>query len=103
MTDFGPIISSVPSAPVKHVGRNKRASLRAGGMTEREDSHWQPVSEWDAGLKMMQEWKLGAEGKASVCKGIWEKGVGHRPAIKEEVRTLQTLKSDECKPIAFRS
>jgi len=39
------------------------------------------VSEWDTGLELMQEWKFGAEGKASVCKGIWWKWIGKRPAI----------------------
>jgi hypothetical protein len=31
---------------------------------------------------MMQEWKFGVEGKASVCKGIWWEWIGKRPAIK---------------------
>jgi hypothetical protein len=42
------------------------------------------VSERDTGMKMMQEWKNGEEGKASVCKGIWEKGIGKRPAIRRD-------------------
>ena len=43
---------------------------------------------------MMQVWKNGAEDKASVCKGIWEKGIGMRPAIRRAVDELQALKSD---------
>jgi hypothetical protein len=52
--------------------------LMSGGRVE-----WR-VSEWDTGMKMMQEWKLGAEGKASVCNGIWKRGIGKRPANKGE-------------------
>lgn len=39
------------------------------------------VSEWDTGVELMQEWKFGLEGKASVCKGIWWKWIGKRPAV----------------------
>jgi len=52
------------------------------------------VSEWDTGVKMMQEWKFGLEGKASVCKGIWWKWIGKRPAISRAVSELETLRSD---------
>ena len=44
------------------------------------------VSKWDKVMKMMQEWKFAVEGKASVCKGIWEKGIGMRPAITRSSR-----------------
>jgi hypothetical protein len=51
----------------------------------------------DAGMEI---W---AESKASVCKGIWGREIGTRPAIKGRVRTLQALRSDACEPIALRS
>jgi hypothetical protein len=44
------------------------------------------VSERGTEMEMMQEWKNGAEGKASVCKGIWENGIGKRPAITRSSR-----------------
>jgi hypothetical protein len=28
------------------------------------------VSEWDTGVKLMQEWDFGVEGKGSICKEI---------------------------------
>ena len=42
----------------------------------------------DAGME------IGAEGKASVCKGIWWKRIGKRPAISKAVSELETLRSD---------
>jgi hypothetical protein len=39
------------------------------------------VSERDTGVKKMQDWKFGVEGKASVCMGIWRKWIGKRPAL----------------------
>jgi hypothetical protein len=48
-------------------GWNKaKRDYRGGDWLE---SLWR-VSEWDTGLGLMQEWKFGVEGKASVCKGI---------------------------------
>ena len=64
---------------------------------------WRRVSERDKGVKLMQEWKTPAEGKGSVCKGIWENGIGKHPAIRGGVRTLQALTSGWCKPVAPRS
>jgi len=52
------------------------------------------VSERDTGVELMQEWKFGAEGKASVCKGIWWKWIGKRPAVNGVVSELETLRSD---------
>ena len=52
------------------------------------------VSEWDTGMEMMQEWKFGVGHKASVCNGVWEKGIGNRPAINSAVSELQALRSD---------
>jgi len=59
------------------------------GMTTNFDawSGWKVrgrVSEWGTGLELMQEWKFGLKGKASVCKGIWKRENGTRPAIKGE-------------------
>ena len=42
----------------------------------------------DAGMEI---W---VEGKASVCKGIWWKWIGKRPAISRAVSELETLRSD---------
>ena len=42
----------------------------------------------DAGMEI---W---AEGKASVCKGIWWKWIGKRPAVNGVVSELETLRSD---------
>lgn len=64
---------------------------------------WRRVSERDKGVELMQEWKTTAKVKGSVGKGIWENGIGKRPAIREAVRTLQALKSGWCESIAQRS
>jgi hypothetical protein len=53
-------------------------------------------------MKLMQEWKTGLQIKGSVCKGIWGKGIGMRPAVRRGVKTLEPLKSKRRKPIAFR-
>ena len=64
---------------------------------------WKPVSERDERVELMQDWKTKAKGKGSVCKKIWENGIGKRPANREEVRTLQALKRGRCESIAQRS
>jgi len=61
------------------------------------------VSERDKGVKLMQEWKTQASPKGRVCKGMWANGIGKRPALREEVRTLQALRSGWCKQVAQRS
>src|SRR5690242_2813087 len=55
------------------------ASLRSRGITKIGSSYAVrsegPVSEWDTGLKMMQEWKLKREIKLAFTRGFGREGL----------------------------
>ena len=83
-------------------GSNRKGVELVAAVAPLANECGQRVSEWDTGLELMQEWKTGPRSKGSVCKGIWGKGIGMRPAVRRAVSTLQSLKSKRRKPIAFR-
>jgi len=55
---------------MENVGRMTKIMNRVG----MAGCRWR-VSEWDTGLELMQEWKIGAEGKAAFARGFGGNGL----------------------------